>query len=104
MFRPLRSLAMSVTTLPSKFSARRTILAAVTVGAALAYAAGALAQPSPSNSPPSKGAAMSTVAFGKHSEIVAQPSEQGAIRKFYRDVLGVLQAREAEAVDTASPG
>lgn len=42
---------------------------------------------------------MSTVTFGKHSKITAQPSEQGAIRKFFRDVLGVVQSRKTEGVD-----
>ena len=77
----------------------RALFAAVTVSAVLATAAGAVAQPTPSNSETSKGTNMITATFGKHSKITAQPSEQGAIRKFFRDVLGVPQARETEGVD-----
>jgi hypothetical protein len=78
----------------------RALVVGVTVGAAIAYAAGLAAQPSPSNSEISKGTSiMITATFGKHSKITALPSEQDAIRKFFRDVLGVPQARETEGVD-----
>ncbi len=79
--------------------ALRALLAAVAVGAILTNAAGAAAQPIASNSEHSKGTTMSTVTFGEHSKILAQPSEQGAIRKFFRDVLGAPQTRETERAD-----
>jgi hypothetical protein len=80
-------------------SAVRALLAAVAVGAALTNAVSAAGQPIPSNSEHSKGTTMFTVTFGEHSKILAQPSEQGAIRKFFRDVLGAPQTRETERSD-----
>jgi hypothetical protein len=77
----------------------RALFAAVAVSAALANAAAVVAQANPSNSETSKGTSMITATFGKHSKITAQPSEQGAIRNFFRNVLGVPQARETEGVD-----
>ena len=35
----------------------------------------------------------------KHSKLTAQPSMQGVIRKFYREVLSVPQARESDKAD-----
>ena len=42
---------------------------------------------------------MSAVTFAKHSKLTAQPSEQRAIRTFYRDILGVPQPRESDGAD-----
>jgi catechol 2,3-dioxygenase-like lactoylglutathione lyase family enzyme len=42
---------------------------------------------------------MLTVTFAKHSKLTAHPSKQGVIRRFYREVLGVPQARESDAAD-----
>jgi hypothetical protein len=77
----------------------RMLLAAVAVSAGLANTAVAVAQPNPSTSQLSKGTTMLTATFAKHSKITAQTSDQGAIRKFYRDVLGAPQARETEGAD-----
>jgi hypothetical protein len=79
--------------------ALRAILAAAAVSAALANTAVAVAQPNPSTSQTSKGNTMLTATFAKHSKISAQPSEQSAIRKFYRDVLGTTQVRETQGAD-----
>lgn len=47
---------------------------------------------------------MSTVTFGEHSKLTAPPSEQGAVRKFFRDVLGARQTRETERLDVFQLG
>jgi catechol 2,3-dioxygenase-like lactoylglutathione lyase family enzyme len=36
---------------------------------------------------------MSTVTFGEHANLRVPPTEQDAVRKFFRDVLGVPQTR-----------
>ncbi|WP_329654792.1 VOC family protein [Phenylobacterium sp.] len=46
-----------------------------------------------------KGSTMSTVTFAKHSKLTVKPSDQPAVRKFYREVLGVPQVRESQTAD-----
>lgn len=46
-----------------------------------------------------KASPMTTITFAKHSKLTAHPSERLAIRRFFRDVLGVVQVRESEPVD-----
>jgi hypothetical protein len=76
----------------------RNLLAILALGSALAMAAGAAAQPQ-SNPQSPKGTAVSTITFGEHSKLVVAPSERGAVRAFYRDVLDVPQTKESEKVD-----
>jgi catechol 2,3-dioxygenase-like lactoylglutathione lyase family enzyme len=42
---------------------------------------------------------MTNVSFGRHSKIIALPSEQNRIRMFYRDVLGCKVTKESEKID-----
>ncbi len=47
----------------------------------------------------SKRSSMTTVAFGRHSKMIALPSERDRIRGFYRDVLGCKVTKESERAE-----
>ena len=79
--------------------ALRKIVAASVVSVTLANVAMAGEQPNSLAPQSSKGTTMLTASFAKHSKFIAQPSEQGAIRKFFREVLGIPQIRESEKAD-----